>query len=178
MNIKSTAIDGVKLITPTVYQDHRGFFAQTYQLAQYQKLLGENEPFVQDNYSRSNKGVLRGMHFQAQRPQAKLVRCTRGAIFDVVVDLRTDSATFKHWFGIELTEHNRLQLWVPKGLAHGFLALDDINDVEYKCSDYYHPQSEQTLRWDDPTIAIEWPQAEVILSDKDRDGLSWQQLFL
>ncbi|WP_076537303.1 dTDP-4-dehydrorhamnose 3,5-epimerase [Shewanella sp. UCD-KL21] len=176
MNVINTIIPDVKIIEPQVFEDERGFFMETFQQQRYQQLLNTNKPFVQDNYSRSSYGVLRGLHFQTQKPQAKLVRVVRGKVFDVVVDIRPHSSSYGAWVGVELSETNRRQLWVPEGFAHGFVALEAVCDVEYKCSDYYDPKNEACLSWDDADLAIDWPIREVIQSAKDQQGLSFQAL--
>ncbi len=169
-----TAIDDVFLIEPVVHGDHRGFFMESYHKDRFNE-LGITHDFVQDNHSRSRAGVLRGLHYQLGRPQAKLVRATRGRVFDVVVDLRRGSPTFGHWVGAELTEDNRRMLYSPPGFGHGFLVLSDIVEFQYKCSDFYAPEEERGIRWDDPTIAVDWPVSatEPILSDRD---LRWPHL--
>lgn len=129
--------------------------------------IGIDAPFVQDNHSRSSRGVLRGLHFQEPHSQGKLIRCVRGAVFDVAVDVRAGSPTFSRWFGVDLTEENRWMMWVPPGFAHGFLTLSEVADVTYKCTDYYDPSSERSILWNDPKIGIEWPAAEARLSKKD-----------
>ncbi len=164
-------IPDVKLITPKVFGDSRGFFLETWSDDRFEA-AGIDASFVQDNWSRSTRGVLRGLHYQAEYPQGKLVRCTRGEIFDVAVDLRRSSPTFGRWVGAILSEDNKKSLWIPPFFAHGFLALADLVDVHYKCSDIYHPASERTIRWDDQAIGVEWPLqsgVEVQLSDKDLD---------
>jgi dTDP-4-dehydrorhamnose 3,5-epimerase len=169
-----TAIDGVCIIEPVVHGDHRGFFMESYHKQRFAE-LGIDREFVQDNHSRSRAGVLRGLHYQLGRPQAKLVRATRGRVFDVVVDIRTGSPTFGRWVGAELSEENRRMLFAPEGFAHGFFVLSDAAEFQYKCSDYYAPAEERGLRWDDPAIAIEWPidEIEPVLSDRD---LEWPSL--
>lgn len=169
-----TAIDDVFLIEPEVHGDHRGFFMESYHKDRFNE-LGITHDFVQDNHSRSRAGVLRGLHYQLGRPQAKLVRATRGRVFDVVVDLRRDSPSFGRWVGAELSEENRRMLYSPPGFGHGFLVLSDIAEFQYKCSDFYAPEEERGIRWDDPTIAIDWPAGatEPILSDRD---LEWPHL--
>jgi dTDP-4-dehydrorhamnose 3,5-epimerase len=163
-----TAIPGVCLLEPVVFGDHRGFFMESYHRRRLAE-LGIDCDFVQDNHSRSRTGVLRGLHYQLGRPQAKLVRATRGRVFDVVVDLRRGSPTFGRWFGAELSEDNRRMLFSPTGFAHGFYVLSELAEVQYKCSDYYAPEEERGIRWDDPKIAIEWPvEAEgPTLSERD-----------
>lgn len=153
------------------------FFQEVYHHEKYKNIIGENLTFVQDNYSRSQKNVLRGLHFQTSNPQGKLVRVVRGSVFDVAVDLRKNSSTYGHWYGIELNEWNKKQFWIPPGMAHGFLVLSDIADFEYKCTDFYHPEFEKCLIWNDPIINVEWPIIEEpILSPKDRKGIRFEDL--
>lgn len=168
MTLEDTALPGVVLVRPRVHGDARGFFLETWREDRYAALLGDGQRFVQDNHSRSRRGVLRGLHFQTRRPQGKLLRCVRGEIFDVAVDIRPDSDTFGHWVGVRLSEENKHQLWVPPGFAHGFQVLSDSADVEYKCTDYYDPEGEGGVRWDDPGLSIEWPLADPLVSEKDR----------
>ncbi len=177
MKVIDTKIADVKMIEPSVFNDDRGYFVETFQADRYQRLLGIDKAFVQDNYSRSRKGVLRGLHYQKVNPQAKLVRVVRGAIFDVAVDIRKGSVTFGQWVGVELTETNMRQLYIPEGFAHGFVALTEIADVEYKCTDYYDPSNEACIKWNDPDLGITWPIKSVILSDKDEKGLRFKDLL-
>lgn len=176
MKVVQTNISDVKIIQPKVFGDERGFFLETFETERYQKMLGINLDFVQDNYSRSQKGVLRGLHFQRENPQGKLVRVVRGEVFDVAVDIRKDSPTYAKWVGILLSEDNKTQLWIPPGLAHGFVVLSDIADFEYKCTDYYNPASEGCLLWNDPTVNIDWPILNPILSAKDKIGKTLEEL--
>ncbi len=177
MIVKQTPLVDCCVIEPKIFGDHRGFFVETFHAERYRSLLGIEKQFVQDNHSRSSKGVLRGMHFQKNNPQGKLVRVVHGAVFDVVVDLRRQSPSFGQWFGIELSEENKKQLWVPEGFAHGFVTLSDFADFEYKCTDYYNPADEATLLWDDPKVGIKWPEGyEFVLSAKDKVGLAIDQL--
>ena len=173
MNVIETAIAGVLIIEPRVFGDQRGFFMETWSASTF-AAAGLDLDFVQDNHSRSQKGVLRGLHFQNPGPQGKLVRVTAGAVFDVVVDLRASSPTFGQWVGAELSADNKRMFWVPEGFAHGFLTLMDDTDFLYKCTAPYAPQSEHTLAWNDPMVGIEWPLAglDPIISDKDARGLS------
>ena len=173
MNVIETAIAGVLIIEPRVFGDQRGFFMETWNAAGF-AAAGLDVSFVQDNHSRSQKGVLRGLHFQNPGPQGKLVRVTAGAVFDVVVDLRAASPTFGQWVGAELSADNKRMFWVPEGFAHGFLTLEDDTDFLYKCTASYAPQSEHTLAWNDPMVGIEWPLAglDPIISEKDARGLS------
>ena len=177
MNIIPTAIADVLIIEPRVFGDARGFFFESYNQKAFQDSTGLQVEFVQDNHSRSAKGVLRGLHYQLQQPQGKLVRVVRGAVFDVAVDIRKSSATFGQWVGVELTEHNHRQLWVPPGLAHGFLTLSDSADFLYKTTDYYAPAFERCIAWNDPTLAIDWPLAGSVplVSAKDQQGLLFEQ---
>lgn len=173
MNIIETGIPGPLIIEPRVFGDARGFFMETWNARAFAE-AGLDLGFVQDNHSRSQKGVLRGLHFQNPGPQGKLVRVTQGAVFDVAVDLRKSSATFGKWVGVELSAANKRMFWVPEGFAHGFLTLEDDTDFLYKCTAPYAPQSEFTLAWDDPAVGIEWPVAglDPIISDKDAKGLA------
>ncbi|UFN69816.1 dTDP-4-dehydrorhamnose 3,5-epimerase [Vibrio alginolyticus] len=179
MKVVNTNIIDVKIIEPRVFGDERGFFLETFQQERYQSMLDIDFEFVQDNHSRSVKGVLRGLHFQKSKPQGKLVRVVRGRVFDVAVDIRPDSPTFGQWAGVELSEENKCQFWVPPGLAHGFLVLSDTADFEYKCTDYYDPTDEGSLIWNDVDVAIEWPQidVEIQLSEKDKNASTLKDLF-
>lgn len=150
-------IEGLCVITPAVHGDNRGYFMETYSQRDMEE-AGLSIPFVQDNQSMSTKGVLRGLHFQKQYPQTKLVRAIKGSVFDVAVDLRADSATYGKWYGVLLTEENKKQFLIPKGFAHGFLVLTDIAEFCYKCDDFYHANDEGGLAWNDPAIGIEWPE--------------------
>ncbi|KQN63723.1 dTDP-4-dehydrorhamnose 3,5-epimerase [Erwinia sp. Leaf53] len=170
MQVIDTKIADVKIIQPKVFGDERGFFLETFEENRYREMLDIDLGFVQDNHSRSAKGVLRGLHFQKQNPQGKLVRVVRGEVFDVAVDIRPDSPTFGQWQGVILSEENKTQFWVPPGLAHGFVVLSDIADFEYKCTDYYNPKHEECLLWNDPAVGIEWPVANPLLSEKDQRG--------
>lgn len=175
MKITSTAISDVQIIEPKVFGDSRGFFYESFNQRTFTEVTGVDADFVQDNHSRSSKGVLRGLHYQIQQPQGKLVRVVRGAVFDVAVDIRKSSPTFGRWVGVELTEDNHRQLWIPPGLAHGFLVLSESADFLYKTTDYYAPQHERCLLWNDASIDIHWPIVEnqiaaPRLSDKDLQG--------
>lgn len=176
MRVTPTVIHDVVIIEPKVFGDARGFFLETFQAERYREQAGISEPFVQDNHSRSAKGVLRGLHFQKTKPQGKLVRVVRGEVFDVAVDIRRDSPSFGRWEGVLLSEDNKRQLWIPPGLAHGFVVLSDSADFEYKCTDYYDPSDEGCLIWNDPDIAIQWPVDQPLLSDKDRQGQTLREL--
>ena len=173
MNIIETALPGVLIIEPRVFGDARGFFMETWNAGAF-AAAGLDLAFVQDNHSRSQKGVLRGLHFQNPGPQGKLVRVTSGAVFDVAVDLRASSPTFGRWTGVELSPDNKRMFWVPEGFAHGFLTLEDNTDFLYKCTAPYAPHSEHTLAWDDPAVGIDWPDLGMapIISDKDTRGAS------
>ncbi|MDO5624841.1 MAG: dTDP-4-dehydrorhamnose 3,5-epimerase [Pseudomonadota bacterium] len=175
-----TAIEGVFIVEPQVFGDARGFFMESFNQRVFAQATGAQVNFVQDNHSRSRKGVLRGLHYQVEQPQGKLVRVTQGAVFDVAVDIRRASPTFGRWVGVELTADNHRQLWVPAGMAHGFAVLSDSADFLYKTTDYYAPQHERSIAWDDPAIGIDWPLAahgitDPLLSDKDRAGLPLAQ---
>ncbi|UVW36107.1 dTDP-4-dehydrorhamnose 3,5-epimerase [SAR92 clade bacterium H455] len=176
MNIIDTKIKDAVIIEPAVFGDSRGFFIETFQAQRYLDQARIELPFVQDNHSRSAKGVLRGLHYQKTKPQGKLVRVVRGEVFDVGVDLRKRSPTFGCWQGVWLSEENHRQLWLPPGLAHGFVVTSESADFEYKCSDYYDPEDEGCLIWNDPDVGIEWPLANPLLSDKDKAGLSFKEL--
>lgn len=170
MKVIETALPGVLILEPRVWGDERGFFMESYNQRLFSE-LGLPTDFVQDNHSRSARDVLRGLHYQIQQPQGKLVRVVRGAVFDVAVDLRRASPTFGRWEGMELTEENKRMLWIPPGFAHGFLVLSDHADFLYKTTDFYAPEHERSILWNDPEIGIEWPIAgEPILSAKDRQG--------
>ncbi|CAI1894811.1 dTDP-4-dehydrorhamnose 3,5-epimerase [Serratia fonticola] len=176
MQVTDTKIDGVKIIQPKVFGDARGFFLETFEKKRYQEMLDIDLDFVQDNHSRSSRGVLRGLHFQKVNPQGKLVRVVRGEVFDVVVDIRPDSPTYGAWEGVTLSEDNKLQFWLPPGLAHGFVVLSDTADFEYKCTDYYNPAEEGCLLWNDPAVGIEWPITNPLLSGKDKLGKLLKEL--
>ncbi|WP_312041358.1 dTDP-4-dehydrorhamnose 3,5-epimerase [Pantoea eucalypti] len=176
MNIIDTKIADVKIIEPRVFGDERGFFLETFQSEKYKHALNIEGEFVQDNHSRSAKNVLRGLHFQRNNPQGKLVRVVRGEVFDVAVDIRPESPTFKQWVGVYLSEENKTQFWVPPGLAHGFVVISDYADFEYKCTNYYDPSSEGCLSWNDPELGIDWPVSDPILSEKDKSGLLLSEL--
>jgi len=172
MQIVQTAIPEVLIIEPQVYGDERGFFFESFNQQRFEALTGVKADFVQDNHSRSAVNVLRGLHYQIQQPQGKLVRVVAGEVFDVAVDLRRQSATFGKWVGMVLSADNKRQLWVPPGFAHGFLVLKEGTEFLYKTTDYYAPQHERCIRWNDPEIGIEWPLAsEPVLSAKDQLGL-------
>jgi dTDP-4-dehydrorhamnose 3,5-epimerase len=169
MRFIETSLPGVLKVIPTVHEDRRGYFMETWHARRFRD-AGIEVDFVQDNCSRSSAGTLRGLHYQIRQSQGKLIRVVSGEVFDVAVDLRKSAATFGHWVGETLSAENKCQLWVPPGFAHGFLVLSDIAELEYKCTDYYAPEHERSIRWDDPELGIEWPLAAgtlPILSDKD-----------
>ena len=176
MKVTPTAIADVLIIEPRVFGDERGFFYESFNQQAFDKATGLALKFVQDNHSRSAKGVLRGLHYQVQQPQGKLVRVARGAVFDVAVDIRKSSPFFGKWVGVELSEDNHRQLWVPPGLAHGFLVLSKTADFLYKTTDYYAPEYERCIAWNDPAIGIDWPiEIPPSLSAKDQEGLTLSQ---
>lgn len=176
MNAKPLAIPDVILFEPTVFGDARGFFFESFNQAQFEAASGRSVTFVQDNHSRSGKQVLRGLHYQIRQPQGKLVRIVRGEIFDVAVDIRKSSPTFGQWVGEILSEENKRQLWVPEGFAHGFVVLSDVAECLYKTTDYYAPDHERCIIWDDPTIGIRWPlDGAPVLSAKDRQGITFDR---
>ena len=170
MNVIKTKLQGCVVIEPTVFGDDRGFFLETFQAERYADLAGITSPFVQDNHSRSARGVLRGLHFQKNKPQGKLIRVVKGEVYDVAVDIRQGSPTFGQWEGIILSEENKTQLWVPPGFAHGFVVLSDTADFEYKCTDYYDPSDEGSILWNDPELNIPWPIDNPKLSEKDANA--------
>ncbi len=164
-----TPLEGVYVINPTIYEDNRGYFMETYNYEEFKK-QGLNTIFVQDNQSKSKQGVLRGLHFQKKYPQGKLVRVLRGKVFDVAVDIRKNSKTFGKWYGVILSEENKNQFYIPEGLAHGFLVLSKEAEFAYKCTNHYHPEDEHGIKWNDPNIGITWPSNDIdkfILSTKD-----------
>ena len=175
MKVVSTSIPDVLIIEPKVLGDSRGFFFESFNLKTFSQATGLDVNFVQDNHSRSIKGVLRGLHYQIRQPQGKLVRVVRGAVFDVSVDIRKSSPSFGQWVGVELTEDNCRQVWVPPGFAHGFYVLSDSADFLYKTTDYYVPDFERILAWNDPEVAIAWPidnDEQPVISAKDKQGAS------
>ena len=176
MQIVQTAIPEVLIIEPQVFGDERGFFFESFNQQKFERLTGVKAEFVQDNHSKSAKNVLRGLHYQIQQPQGKLVRVVAGEVFDVAVDVRRHSSTFGKWVGVLLSAENKRQLWVPPGFAHGFLVLKEATEFLYKTTDYYAPQHERCIRWDDPEIGIQWPlDGNPLLSAKDQAGLSLNQ---
>lgn len=176
MNVIQSDISDVLIIEPTVYGDNRGFFYESFNKKQFEGATGTKCEFVQDNHSMSVKGVLRGLHYQINQPQGKLVRVVSGKVFDVAVDIRKSSKTFGQWIGIELTAENHRQLWIPEGFAHGFLVLSDKAEFLYKTTDYYAPEYERCIRWDDASLAIDWCcDGKPLISDKDAQGVSLAQ---
>jgi len=174
MEFDKTRLDGVVIVTPKVFGDDRGFFMETYNVTDFVG-AGIPESFVQDNHSRSSRGVLRGLHYQYPNWQGKLVRVLRGEIFDVAVDIRSGSPTFGQWLGVTLNEENKQQLYVPPGFAHGFCVTSETADVAYKCTTVYRPQEDACIRWNDPDIGIRWPLDDPSLSEKDAHGLSLKE---
>ncbi len=167
MKITTTALPGVLIIEPKTFNDTRGFFLESFQSQRYAR-AGIIEPFVQDNHSRSQRGVLRGLHFQCTRPQGKLVSVSRGSVFDVTVDINPQSPTFSEYVALELNDDNQLQMWIPAGYAHGFCVLSDVADLHYKCTDFYDPADETGIIWNDPDVNIAWPLHTPLLSVKDQ----------
>ncbi|PWQ95013.1 dTDP-4-dehydrorhamnose 3,5-epimerase [Leucothrix arctica] len=175
MQYTFSTIPDVKLLEPAVFGDHRGFFMETWQQRDFNEQVGKYS-FVQDNHSKSAHGILRGLHYQIKQPQGKLVRVVQGSVFDVAVDMRKSSPTFGKWVGYELSEENKHMLWVPPGFAHGFYVMSETAEFVYKCTDYYAPEYERSLLWNDPSIGIEWPlinREQPTLSDKDAKGDSF-----
>lgn len=175
MQVIETLLKDVLIFEPKVFGDERGFFMETFRADYFAEKTGVVS-FVQDNHSKSSQGILRGLHYQQQQTQGKLVRVTSGRVFDVAVDLRVSSPTFGKWVGDELSDENKRQLWVPAGFAHGFYVLSESAEFQYKCTDYYHPESEISIKWDDPSLAINWPLIDGIkptLSEKDSLGMSF-----
>jgi dTDP-4-dehydrorhamnose 3,5-epimerase len=177
MNVVATPIEGLLVIEPRVFGDDRGFFMESWNQRSFRELTGVQESFVQDNHSRSGRGVLRGLHYQLRQPQGKLVRVVQGEVFDVAVDARRSSPTFGRWHGVMLSESNRRQFWVPAGFAHGFVVLSESADFLYKTTDYYAPEHERCIAWNDPAVGIDWPLGDIEpkLSAKDQAGLSLAQ---
>jgi len=185
--VTPTAIDGVLILEPKVFGDSRGFFFESFNDRDFSLATGFKLSFVQDNHSKSAKGVLRGLHFQDPKPQGKLVRVTSGEVFDVAVDIRAESKTFGQWVGVRLSEDNKKQLWIPPGLAHGFLVLSDTAEFLYKTTDFWHQEFEQSLAWNDPSLSIAWPLEELqdpsisvpflpTLANKDANAMTWADL--
>jgi dTDP-4-dehydrorhamnose 3,5-epimerase len=179
MKSVQTAIRDVLILEPKVFGDERGFFFESFNAKVFAEATGQQRTFVQDNHSRSQRGVLRGLHYQLQHPQGKLVRVTAGEVYDVAVDLRRQSPSFGQWVGVHLSAQNKRQLWVPEGFAHGFLVLSESAEFLYKTTDFYAPAHERCIRWDDATLGIDWPlQEEPRLSAKDQQGLSLEEAEL
>lgn len=179
ISVESCGIEGLKVITPAVYGDERGYFMETYHYEAYRE-AGIDAVFVQDNQSSSRKGVLRGLHFQINYPQDKLVRVVSGEVFDVAVDLRPGSETYGQWYGVLLSAENKKQFFIPKNFAHGFVVLSETAEFAYKCSDFYHPNDEGGLLWNDPAIGIDWPipqDMELIISEKDQKWKGLAETF-
>ncbi|ABV37616.1 dTDP-4-dehydrorhamnose 3,5-epimerase [Shewanella sediminis HAW-EB3] len=176
MKFINTTIPDVKIIEPQVFGDERGFFMETFRTSLFKEKCGDIE-FVQENHSKSNHGILRGLHYQTEQTQGKLVRVTKGEVFDVAVDLRKDSPTYGQWVGEILSAENKRQLWVPAGFAHGFYVMSEDAEFMYKCTDYYNPSAEVSIKWDDPTLNVQWPWVDKqapLLSEKDKNGLSFE----
>jgi dTDP-4-dehydrorhamnose 3,5-epimerase len=180
-HVMQTPLEGVLVLEPKVFGDARGFFFESFNARDFEQATGLQRTFVQDNHSKSAKGVLRGLHYQTQHAQGKLVRVTQGAVFDVAVDIRQDSPTFGKWFGLELSAENKKQLWVPEGLAHGFLVTSESAEFLYKTTDYYHPEFERSLLWSDQTLNIHWPlhllSSAPVLASKDVNAASLRDLI-
>lgn len=176
MKVIATQIQDVLIIEPDVYGDDRGFFYESYNKLGFRKATGVDAEFVQDNHSLSSRGVLRGLHYQIKQPQGKLVRVVAGAVYDVAVDLRRSSSTFGRWVGVDLSAENKRQLWLPAGFAHGFLVTSDKAEFLYKTTDYYAPDYERCIKWNDPHLSINWPLGvEPVVSDKDAQGAALEQ---
>lgn len=175
MEIVRAPINGVLLIKPKIWGDARGFFVETWQRDRYAE-AGVPTDFVQDNHSRSRKNILRGLHFQKKYPQGKLVSVSLGAVFDVVVDIRPESPTRGQWYGAILTDENQHQIWVPPGMAHGFCVLSDVAHFHYKCTEFYRPEDEGAIRWNDPDIAVAWPVTSPVVSAKDAAAPFWREI--
>lgn len=180
MQVIDTAIPDVKIIEPKVFGDDRGFFYESFNQKDFCEAIGQKVDFVQDNHSKSAKNVLRGLHYQVSpKAQGKLVRVVQGEVFDVAVDIRKDSKTFGQWVGVTLSAENKKQLWIPAGFAHGFLTLSETAEFLYKTTDYYAPEYERCILWNDATLAVAWPLLESpVMSSKDEKGMSWQQFII
>lgn len=176
MNVIATEIEGLLVLEPKVFGDSRGFFLESWNQRYFNEAIGQNVNFVQDNHSKSESGTLRGLHIQTKNPQGKLVRVVRGGVYDVAVDLRKGSKSYGEWFGQVLTAENKKQLWIPKGFAHGFLALEDSTEFLYKCDDFYDPEHEVSINWNDACLSIDWDKFESFkslkISNKDSRGIS------
>jgi dTDP-4-dehydrorhamnose 3,5-epimerase len=176
ITVRHSPLEGVLIIEPKVFGDERGWFSESFNAQDFSAATGVDTNFVQDNHSFSHQSTLRGLHYQKEKTQGKLIRVIAGSIFDVTVDLRRNSLTYGKWYGLELSAANHLQVWIPPGFAHGFLVLSESAEISYKVTDYYHPQSEVCLVWNDPSVGIQWPLAPAIfpnLNSKDLAGLSW-----
>ena len=171
MNISNTDLDGVLIVEPEIHEDNRGFLIETFTLSKYKEEFGLELKFVQDNLARTFKNTLRGLHFQKNFPQGKLIYSVHGSVYDVIVDIRKESSSFGKWIGVTLSSENRNQLWIPPGLAHGFLVTSEYADLVYKFTDYYHPEDQGCLLWNDPEVGIDWPIKNPILSERDKEGL-------
>lgn len=178
MKIIATTMPDVLIIEPNVFGDERGFFMESYNHKKFIEVIGHDVEFVQDNHSLSSRGVLRGLHYQIKQAQGKLVRVVCGEVFDVAVDLRKSSETFGQWVGVNLSAENKRQLWVPEGFAHGFVVLSERAEFLYKTTDYYSPENERCIRWNDEELAIDWPSSDVQVSEKDANGQSFKQADL
>lgn len=180
MKITETKLKDVYLIEPTIFEDDRGFFMESFNETKFNQAIGREVFFVQDNHSKSTKGVIRGLHYQTKNTQGKLVRVVRGKVLDVAVDLRVTSPTFKQWASFELSAENKKQLWIPEGFAHGFLTLDDDTEFLYKTTNYYTPQYETSILWNDPELSINWlfEETDLTISDKDKNGLLFKDAKL
>ena len=180
MQVVNLKLEGALLLEQNIHSDRRGSFSETYNKKEFSRIVGKEVNFVQDNYSISKKNVLRGLHFQrSPKAQGKLIKILQGEIFDVIVDIRESSKTFMKWEGIYLSSKNKKQIWIPEGFAHGFLALTDFTEVVYKVTNYYDPNLEHTIRYDDPDLSINWPeQATYIISEKDKEGIFLSEMIL
>ncbi len=179
MRVINTHIPDLLIIEPTVFNDERGFFYESFNAREFAALSGTDVEFVQDNHTRSLKGVLRGLHYQVKQPQGKLVRVVSGEVWDVAVDIRRNSVSFGQWSAVSLSAENRRQVWIPPGFAHGFLVLSDVAEVLYKTTDYWAPEHERCIRWDDETLAIDWPlEGEPVLSTKDMAGVCFNEMAI
>ena len=172
MQVLQTKIQDVLIIKPKIFSDDRGKFLEKFNLEKYENVIGRKLEFVQDNHSISKKSILRGLHFQSNKPQGKLISVSLGEVFDVVVDIRKNSKTYKMWEAFRINSDNMEQIWIPPGLAHGFLAISEEVHFNYKCTDYYYPENEHTINWNDPDLNIKWPITNPILSKKDSNGIS------
>ena len=171
MNISNTDLDGVLIVEPEIHEDNRGFLIETFTLSKYKEKFGLELKFVQDNLARTFKNTLRGLHFQKNFPQGKLIYSINGSVYDVIVDIRKGSSSFGKWIDVTLSSENKKQVWIPPGLAHGFLVTSEYADLVYKFTDYYHQEDEGCLLWNDPEVGIDWPVENPILSGKDKEGL-------